>query len=369
MSSDDDLGELVLKTISQIPIITWNLYGSQYIKQAKHCDEESQSMKHRSRLFKKEIKPFIDGGDAIIFLQEVCNNWRNAIETWFFKNDYSVYIADYNWGTEGLGVMIAFPKIYKIKKACVFLPGLEIRQRYADWQKNFPIEEPFEWEGPFEDGDQRREMYENGDMWNPGELSMISSPLYMMASQVANKAICLKLEEKNTRCTYFVSTYHMPCKFNYPVLMRLHLEETLYYFRRFINENINPCHRNIIIFAGDLNIAPTSRMLWRIMEHYRFVDAVQPPLEDLSQYPITSHAENSYWQTKKGVDSVFKKAIDYIFVDKENEKLLHHSHEDDPPLIPEIPTPIPNHQQPSDHIRVLTYLRIQENIPEGCIIS
>ena len=350
-------------------IISWNLYGHQFMGQALNCPKEFRSMDHRFQLFQEKIAPFLEK-QAIFFFQETCTGWRGVLDPFFAQNNYRVTSADYNHGKPcGLGIMIAYPLDYQLVKMKIHPPSTEIWYEYRE----LVSEDPMPGDGPLEEGSQELLDYQNGLGWEVGKKTTISKKTFEDCIMIPNKLICLHLRKNDH--DYYIANYHMPCKFSFPAVMRLHLETAFSYFNSFVSrkngsppiqdssENeippestqeieVLPTNKKITIFCGDLNLLPHNEYLWIIANYYGFKNALYPKTPE--SYPITIHSKNIYFKDSEGNPKTFQGTLDYILVADENLHLVDY---DSRPPIQEIPEPIPNEHECSDHIPIGACLR------------
>ena len=218
----------------------------------------------------------------IIAIQELCERWSPSFQVYLDKLGYHLLNTTYG----ELGVGIAYPKdMYELVNFNIFIPGEAIAQFRSEAQyiKNIIIE----------------------------------------SSICLNKCISIKLRSKlDSDVSFWVSTYHMPCKYEKPIIMNLHIT-TIINHLEFISKDDN----TPIIFMGDMNFISMSEpynilTLKKIPEYlknilndstkkYPFKGRELPYFKSLHRDANGYEAEfTNVWLTN---EKEFIELIDYIF--------------------------------------------------------
>jgi mRNA deadenylase 3'-5' endonuclease subunit Ccr4 len=169
----------------------------------------------------------------IIALQELSTSWKSHFHQKLVVNGYSVFDTQY----ANMGVAIAYPlELYSPVEFDVFAPGKCIERFTIEGHKLFDI------------------INNNSvDLSNftHSEINNNIDALFN-ASKRLNKSVSVKLRSNiNPDIEFWVSTYHMPCKFNQPVLMSSHLVVLMAHLKNLVGNDD-------LIFMGDLNVIPSS---------------------------------------------------------------------------------------------------------------
>jgi mRNA deadenylase 3'-5' endonuclease subunit Ccr4 len=169
----------------------------------------------------------------IIALQELCDWWEPSLNVHFINNNYHLISRQYSNGK--LGVGIAYPKdIYELVQYNVFNTGLSYHRILIDGLSM-----------------QKITKQEKTTHFNKQEIDSTVSHLNE-GTFIESKCISIKLRHRNNPTREFwVSTYHMPCKYDKLIIMYSHLVSVMSHLKS-LTENLP------IIFMGDLNIVPDS---------------------------------------------------------------------------------------------------------------
>lgn len=257
---------------------------------------------HREKLLVKYLKPYLEQ-NYILCLQEVSSKDFKYLKKFLEQfNYFHVYNPLSSIKSTRLGLLIGFPSQYKLIKSYELNIGAEILQSVGNFNKNSEVE---------------------------------------LASSDKRKVSIIKLEFNSK--TFFVATYHMPCKFLQQTLM----EAQAIFCMKIINDIAG---NNNVIFTGDFN-SKYNEGVYNIITSNDFTS-------DFADYvklnfhccknifkDSLSHINNrlpTCYDQKDGNDYI----LDYIFYRGPNIKLIsselvNHSF------------PIPNESYQSDHLPII----------------
>ena len=177
-----------------------------------------------------------------------------------------------------------------------------------------------------------------------------------------NMLLFAKLMDKESKQSFGIATYHMPCVFYAPMVMNIHVDMAMHRTQELATEE----EQHIpVILAGDFNLKPSS-------PEYRMITTGQLNIDDPT-YPTPKHGmewKKSAMRMKSAYAEVngcepdftnyakvrdeepFIDVLDYIFLSPEwNVKEVKDvAHRD------EFNGPLPTEQEPSDHVLIAANL-------------
>jgi len=180
-----------------------------------------------------------------------------------------------------------------------------------------------------------------------------------------NMMVCVRLQFKDSKKTFVVGTYHMPCMFKLPRVMVAHCALSAQHIQRFAHSE---GRQDPFIYCGDFNIKPDSSM-YRLLtegtlepshpdypipvEGDDWRPEVQPPL--LSAYKVANGSEPDFTNFAQTVGQpIFCETLDYIFHSNEwcVDSVLELPHRNN------VAGPLPNRSEPSDHLLLAATLSL-----------
>ena len=223
-----------MKNCREINVVTYNILTPQYCNEDifNKCKPENLDGKVRWKRIASLFTQWMREG-RIIAIQELCDMWAPSMTVHFEKHGYHLLSCQYSGGKFGVG--IAYPRdTYELVDYNIFNPGLQMSKFMLD---GFNLNDI-----------TRRSSTPN---FSTMDINSIVKEFYE-GSFRDNRCISAKLRMiSNPDVEFWVSTYHMPCKFNKPTIMYTHLAT--------VSSHLNYICRNTpIIFMGDLNIVPNS---------------------------------------------------------------------------------------------------------------
>eukprot|EP01006_Ploeotia_vitrea_P061147 TRINITY_DN77348_c0_g1_i1.p1 TRINITY_DN77348_c0_g1~~TRINITY_DN77348_c0_g1_i1.p1 ORF type:complete len:340 (-),score=41.03 TRINITY_DN77348_c0_g1_i1:145-1035(-) len=282
--------------------------------------------------------------NAIVCLQELPLQWTGKFQALFAKRNFTLIATNYGEDySDYMGVGLAFPNsLYSLGDCCIETLGAGVPNKKKQPPPGKVMSAlsylartsakivTWNWKAP------------PTDPWTT-------------AARRKNRAIAIKLIEKEQQREFWVTTYHMPCCFWSEEIMLIH--SSLY--AQFAQRQAGGAP---VIITGDFNIKPQDKPYDLLTTNDQNIE-LQPPAERQNgsftiklDYALTSaHAavhgkEPPYtnWALNKN-SPVFKETLDYIlFSDaklhvKECNVLISDGNE---------PGPYPNDSEPSDHVPV-----------------
>eukprot|EP00586_Coscinodiscus_wailesii_P012213 CAMPEP_0172500430 /NCGR_PEP_ID=MMETSP1066-20121228/138109_1 /TAXON_ID=671091 /ORGANISM="Coscinodiscus wailesii, Strain CCMP2513" /LENGTH=289 /DNA_ID=CAMNT_0013274651 /DNA_START=477 /DNA_END=1346 /DNA_ORIENTATION=- len=196
-----------------------------------------------------------------------------------------------------------------------------------------------------------------------------------MAQNRHNVFLFARLRDKSTGADFAIGTYHMPCAFFAPMVMTIHAEMVVRRLRRLSNGAA-------CVLAGDFNILPdsptyrliTSGVLDRAVESEDYPSA-KWGMEWVSGISGAEGWMRSAYAVKEGrepdftnyakikEDDPFIGTLDYIFISDEWDVL----EVDKIPHRNDVKGPLPNADEPSDHVLIAANLQITPNSQDVCL--
>jgi hypothetical protein len=234
--------------------------------------------------------------NPIICLQEVSRSWYKHLFNFFSNRNYNIIYDSYgNYKNDYMGVSVAYSNdIYKLNN---------------------------------------KEIVHIGSCVNTNEL--INSYSYTFAKERPNTSIFTNFSTLYSKKTFNLSTYHMPCAYWNPKVMKLHTNTLIKETQVFSNKN----NSNMII-AGDFNFTPDTLCYKMMINEYK------------SSYKESIGYNPSTFQKIK-TNIKYKKTLDYIFHTSHFETI----HVDNPYNI--LNTIFSNSKYPSDHLPLQVTLKLK----------
>jgi mRNA deadenylase 3'-5' endonuclease subunit Ccr4 len=200
------------------------------------CNKDDINEKTRRKRTAKLITQWMKEG-KIIALQELCDWWEPFFNVHFNNNNYHLISKQYSHGKLGIG--IAYPRdIYELLIINVFTPGDSYNRMLID---GLPMNKIIKTSRTDNFTTAITHLYEG--------------------SRLDNKCISIKLRIRdNPTKEFWVSTYHMPCKYDKLVIMHSHIVSIMCHLNHL-------CEKLPIIFMGDLNIVPKSTSYDLLLNH------------------------------------------------------------------------------------------------------
>lgn len=355
--------------LDEVEVVQYNLLSSHLSQPSYfwHNDEEDLDPTTRLQRVKAKLKPMIERG-AIVCLQECSRTWISAFHIYFQQCGYYFISSSYGWRFDGyMGVGIAFPMrrfnltnvlVQRISEAKPWpnmdrkaLPQNEEKAHYRsllDFAGYFAspmlLEELLD---PNEEGEKE----EYVDEWS-------------YSKQRKNEMVAVQLTPRTGVCKPFtVATYHMPCAYSFPKVMVIHTALAAQRAIKFANGHP-------LILAGDWNFKPgtapyqlltTGNLSEEHPAYPAYPDGenwrIETGLSELrsayaERHPGGEPEFTNYAWVKDDPDP-FAGTLDYIFVSEETEVLSVGRL----PSITSITSPLPNREEPSDHLMLSARIR------------
>ena len=196
------------------------------------CNADDINGKIRWKRTAKLLTQWMKEG-KIIALQELCDWWEPSINVHFISSNYHLLSRQHSYGK--LGVGIAYPNdLYELVNYNVFNPGMSYNRILIDGLSMSKITKK-----------------SSTDNFNATDINT-SVSYFNEGSFLDNKCISIRLRRKdNPSQEFWVSTYHMPCKYDKPIIMYSHIASIMCHLNHL-------CDKLPVIFMGDLNIVPKS---------------------------------------------------------------------------------------------------------------
>ena len=300
-----------------INIFTLNILSSMTITHEYYPQTETRYLDpvYRINLLKELLNKYIDLG-YIFCLQEISTKDWKMLKLFFEKNNYNFLHQTISTGSSRLGLSICFPKTYELFYSNIIKVSDKIKFS-------------------FENNEDLKKYLNDKDI----------------VDAILTKQQIMVVGLKDGLKKFYVSTYHMPCRFLQQKLMETHA----LFCMKIINEIVD---NSPIIFAGDFNSKYgedvykiltsnncTSKLYCDISKNYiccknYFADTLD------NQNHNHNHNLNHNQRLPTCYDQKDSKSyiIDFIFYRNLNiisSKLLEHDF------------PIPNEKYPSDHLPII----------------
>lgn len=317
--------------LDNVKVVTYNLLSPELCTPTgfpqtnpAHLDNEN-----RKNLIFEKLKDEITSHSSILCLQEVSrSSMMSELRLFLESQNYGMVEAYYGTKWNGyMGVVVAYPrKWYTLEDLAV--------QNIADTMYQPRVTKSV-----------MRRVWDFVVFWSLWFGSLLSKRVQSFKgdyyfddfAQAKRRFNCLamaQLKDKNSEELFWVGTYHMPCAFKHPGVMKLHVSHLL----KFIDEL---CEEPFIL-AGDFNSMPGSVVYQllssKLKSAYAAVDGLEP---ECTTRCFTQHGGGE-----------FKGTLDYIFVSREWS--VGGVDELKPPEL------CPNDQEPSDHLKLGAYLYIED---------
>ncbi|GMH39394.1 hypothetical protein BSKO_07292 [Bryopsis sp. KO-2023] len=331
---------------SQVRVLTYNVLSSSLAPPDyfTHCKPEDLKAETRLKRVIQKLKPEVEA-KSIICLQEVSLQWAGRFSSFFHKHGYFFLQTQYggHW-SDFMGVGVAFPLNRYSMKDCEMLRLTDL----VKWRREPRKSNPIGWLTGIP-----------GALLNKVGISLrVSNPLSFLgktpedwlqkAKYRSNRIVMLKLDCKETKRTFLVGTYHMPCEFRRPKVMLTHAALAAQFMES--RSNGDP-----YLLVGDWNFKPGEPPYNLLTTLDAGMDADLPPHETWkpelknrlkSAYKECLGSEPEFTNNAQiRDDPPFVGTLDYIFT-SENWKV------EDVGELPKEATidgPYPNENEPSDH--------------------
>jgi len=344
-----------------VRIVTYNILSSHLVdpNHFKYCRPIDLAPDTRFSLIQKKI-----GAEtrrhAIICLQEISQLWAGPLHAFFQQRHYHFVTAPYGDAQNGyMGVGLAWPNdLYEAVEVGI--------QRLSDTRR---------WPSPPRSHVVVRALHDATTLlagaWRQGlrllhvELPAPYDP-WAVAQARFNELILVRLRSRQTRSTFHVATYHMPCLYGSAKkrqTMLIHASLAAQYVQGKAGDDP-------YIFAGDFNFVPGSSS-YRLLTEGRWdvehEDFPQPGGNDdtgwsannvqrvSSAYVLKNGREPDFTNNARvREEPPFTETLDYVFLSP------HWSVQDviELPGRDAIAGPFPNAQEPSDHMLIGADLRL-----------
>ena len=389
-SSGIDLKSTLEQKETNVRIVSYNVLSSKLCSSKYHveCTPENLDPTNRLKRLQEKLILHIEQ-KAIICLQEVSDEWSPHLENFFKTKNYVVYSSQYS---PELGILIAYPQ----DKYLPVGPNVE------DALYNITVGEYFEKFTARKTDIEAMIMIlaivisvtinqSFVSFWiTILEIVLISSLIYRAchvkfdewkkAISKQNEVLIVNLIDKETNFPFHVGTYHMPCAYKNPDIMKIH---ALTVSR--IMDDI--CKSTPYILAGDFNIVPMTRAKLNIDRQGRslsqtefntsqlktqiyqwltnggfYTEMINPsPNFEIARHfripPMRSvygefrgEPEYTCKSKTKDMEEVFRGTLDYIFVSPswKIHKVLD--------IPKDVEKSYPSEKEPSDHFMIGTEL-------------
>ncbi|KAJ1435545.1 Endonuclease/exonuclease/phosphatase [Ochromonadaceae sp. CCMP2298] len=343
-----------IRMASSIKVTSYNVLSSQLAGENhfKACKPEWLNAKYRLGVVKEKLESEVKD-KAIICLQEISHDWTGALHPFFAAHGYhfvtGLYGNKFN-GYMGCGIAVPNDK-YDIVDVDI--------TRIADTKRQPRKDKPNFVQKLLRDLQKTFMKFVIMIGLMKAKVDLWDNVLYR-----SNQMLCMRLKSKTgVRKPFVVGTYHMPCMFKLPAVMVTHCALSAQHIQRFAKADP-------FIYTGDFNIKPDSSM-YELMtkgkiekNHPDYPENVEgdtwapdlsPPLK--SAYVTANGAEPDFTNYAKVQDQeTFIETLDYLFYSPGWEVK---SVKDLPPR-GEVPGPLPNEAEPSDHILISAEMSLLE---------
>lgn len=218
----------------EIKFVTFNALSPQLCNN-KIFDLSSScsiDIRERWKLFSKMLYRWMEEG-RIIILQELCDVWISYVTVLLSQNGYYLVNSVYKGGV--LGVGIAFPlSEYCMCSSNIFNVGRAYSQTTIDAMNLKTV--------------SRRS---STDHFSTIEINSIIKD-FVSGSYLDNRCVSIMLAPiDEPEKTFWVSTYHMPCRYPQPTIMYTHIISLMVHLKKLSGDVP-------VIFGGDMNVTPDS---------------------------------------------------------------------------------------------------------------
>jgi mRNA deadenylase 3'-5' endonuclease subunit Ccr4 len=223
--------------VTSYNVLSSHLSAASYFAACKpeYCDPQYRFQKLQEKL-DKEI-----ASNAVICLQEISTLWAGYLHPYFVKNGYHFVTGLYGNRFNGyMGVGVAIP-LAKYDITTVDITKVSDTKRMPRKQKD--------------DSFIKKVLTTLKNwFWKLAEtLRLYKPPIDMWDSALYrhNQMICTRLQCKESKRSFVIGTYHMPCMFKLPSVMNIHCALSAQHIQRFAKNDP-------FIYVGDFNIKPES---------------------------------------------------------------------------------------------------------------
>jgi exonuclease III len=301
------------KNVREISVVTYNVLTPQFCNEDifNLCKPENLDGKARWKKTASLFTQWMREG-RIIAVQELCDMWAPSMTVHFEKHGYHLVSSQYSGGKFGVG--IAYPRdMYELMDCNIFNPGLQMSKFMLD---GFTLNDI-----------TRRSSTTN---FSTIEINSIVKE-FSEGSYRDNRCVSIKLRRiSKPDVEFWVSTYHMPCKYNKPTIMYSHLAT--------VSSHLNYiCKETPLIFMGDLNIEPNSESYNLILKKvipaklekiFKYATFIPYPFKSVPTVELNSKSRlinwTSTWKDLHGSepthsnvcitsDKIFVETLDYTF--------------------------------------------------------
>lgn len=232
---------------TSIKVSTYNVLSSS-LSEASYftaCSPENLDPPTRLEKLRKKLQPEIDS-KSIICLQEVSQEWAGNLFGYFLQQNYHFITGLYGSKFDGyMGVAVAIP-MDKYDVTNVDITRVSDTKTIVE-KKPEPKPEGF----VAETVDKIRRIWRSVvSIWT-GSKPKIRDDLWELVKKRHNQMICTELLCKDSKKSFVVGTYHMPCAFRNPDVMVVHSALSAQHIQRIAKGKPH-------IFLGDYNFKPDS---------------------------------------------------------------------------------------------------------------
>ena len=225
----------------RVRVVSYNVLSSHLASTHQFPTLNSNHLKAKNRLPEVIKKLDIEvKNNSIICLQEISQDWAGNLLTFFSNQNYNTVFQGYGKRFNGyMGCMIAWPS------DSMNVVDVDISRLSDKREGGWPIEP--------KKGMMGKAIGMLSTFKEPfvklGWLSKPPTDHWSMSENRFNILISVKLEEKKSGQSFYVSNYHMPCAFYAPMVMSIHAEMAAKYIQKL-------AQATPYILAGDWNIKP-----------------------------------------------------------------------------------------------------------------
>ena len=241
------LNRIKHKNMSTVKVTTYNVLSSSLSEPTYFtaCTAENLDPHARLEKIRKKLQSEIDS-KSIICLQEVSQEWAGNLYGYFLQQNYHFITALYGSKFDGyMGVAVAIPMDkYEVSNVDI--------TRVADTKtilEKVPEKKP---EGFIAESiDKLKRIWRSVVVIWTGNRPKPTEDLWDMVRKRQNQMICTELQCKDTKKSFVVGTYHMPCAFRNPDMMVVHSALSAQHVQNIAKGKPH-------IYLGDFNFKPDS---------------------------------------------------------------------------------------------------------------
>ena len=255
-----------------INIITFNILspGATNPKFYPDIDENFLHSTYRFGKIKLLLTKYIND-NYIICLQEVSKEWSEILNIFFEFHGYESFFSPFTNKTNRLGTAICYPKhLFNVINKNHYIIGTIIKKH----------------------------------------MDVTSDEFIKEASKCTQVLLLVNLIHRETNKTFYVATYHMPCKYDKRTVMEAHL----LFCMKTINEIVGD---DCVIFTGDFN-SKYNENEWRIIIKGEHI--TQNSKDIVKTYPHAAQCFSDSLENKETRDTTCYNQVnkeefilDYIF--------------------------------------------------------